>query len=229
MLCTLFKRKNITKVHYNRADLTVLKKVMKLYDVDGIEFTKEDYPIKTTMTTVYNMLATERLGVIHYPNASEKKEYCTYQLTAGGDYANDRKISHNEMLKFAPASQLLMDTQDKSMLPTTNNKQDSLTALYNLMSKSSCHISCDSGTAWVAISMGVKTIIVSKNSLYYPAGYFAMKYANIHDNVTVYQEGMVGVRLPSEMEYNMVCAERIGKPLMSYAKFISWCGSEKPE
>jgi hypothetical protein len=233
MLCTLFKHKDISRVFYNRADLAVLKQIMKIYDLpDTIEFIQTSKPIRTTMVSVYSMMANERLHLISPVWKEGEREYWSYQLGSNDATANDRSITIDEVKSHIPLDASIMsamNTQNPKYLPKNSSDVAPLDGLFDLMSNSSRHITCDSGTAWVAASMGIETIIISKNSLYFPSAHFAMKYANIHKNVTVYQEGIVGVRSPSAFEYNTICAARIKQPLMSYPNFIKAISESNPK
>lgn len=215
MLATLFKEKGITRVFYNRAELGVLKKVIKIYDIQPIEFIYETRPIDYTMVTVSHDMHKENIKLIKPTDITvAEQKYITYQLGSHNETASDRDITEKEMKKHITYPEMdLINTQELKYVTGP------LIDVFNLISSSAQHITCDSGTAFVATSLGIKTTIISKNSFYWPASWFNMQFFNSHENVTVYQEDELGVRIPNEIEYIHACSKNNAR-VPSYQHYI---------
>ena len=188
ILSTFFKNYNVEKVYYNRGEFKTLHK----------------------MVTVVKKLKSDNVLLIEPNINTRKKEYITYQLSSKNESAKDR----NTTLKHAKSYYSFEENSAKEDVTKIKNIDD----LVKCLSRSKHHLSIDSGTAWLAVSMGIDTTVISKNSYYFSDAYHYMKYLEIHKNVEIYQKHGLGVKIPSELEY-IIAAQENNIAVGSYSNY----------
>jgi len=211
ILSTYFKNYNVEKVYYNRGEFKTLYKILDVLNVPRPEFIKTTDRIKSNMVTVVKKLKSDSVLLIG-PNINTKeKEYITYQLSSKNESAKDR----NTTLKDAKNYYSFEENVVKEDVTKIKNIDD----LVECLSKSKHHLSIDSGTAWLAVSMGIDTTVISKNSYYFSDAYHYMKYLEIHKNVEIYQKHGLGVKIPSELDY-IITSQENNVAVGSYSNYI---------
>lgn len=199
ILCSLFKALGVNRVTYNRAELDVIREVMKKYDLDGeIEFKQSNDPQPYKMVDYVRYMYDNNISLVK-PNVEMRDlSYTTKQLGSKHDSARDRAMSLTEFKKFVKHPDLpCHDVAERKTIDS----------VYDLMQGSKHHISIDSGTAWLSASMGVPTTVYSKNSYYFADAYFYMKYLDKQSSVDVYQQDGKGVSVANNMQFNIAVQE----------------------
>lgn len=210
LLCTLIKELDVKTITYNRADLDTLKKMMPYYDVD-VEFKqRSDQGVIGYKMHDYVRYLNEKNVQLSVPNVKVEPEYDTCQLGSFQNNAADRAMTKVEYNKFR-RSEKSIEVSDMKTIPR----------MMECLSKSQHHVSIDSGTAWVAASMGIDTIVYSKNSYYFADAYFYMKYLDSQPTVEVHQQHGSGVRVSNELEFQTAILQNNARVDASYETYRS--------
>jgi hypothetical protein len=195
LLATFIKHYNITAVYYNRGEFKTLSTIFKKYNVKPPTFIPVTERISTTMVDILQDLTRHNIPLIKLDYIKNAK-WTTTQLKTKNNYGADRSVTKEEAEPHV---------ENLTLMPV--EKAKNISELINLMSQSEKHITMDSGTAWLSASMRIPTVVISKNSYYWPDAYHYMKYIETLENVEVYQQTGKGVKVATEEQYYQYAKE----------------------
>lgn len=209
LLATYCKAYNITEIITNRAieKKDTLKEIFSLYNVELPKFKQTIEPIKYNLAIISIDLLKNNIPLISPNIATSESDYITVQKTTTSLHGKDRHCTLDELM--------IMNSCKNYKEIKDTNIANTITDLVCLLKRSQEHLSIDSGTAWMAASMGIPTKIYSKNSYYFVGAWHYMNYLNSMGNVDVWQWHNKGIKVPTELEFN------IANPTnMTYDKYI---------
>jgi hypothetical protein len=208
ILATFIKHNNITTVYYNRGEFKTLSTILKKYNVKPPTFIPITERITSTMVDVLHDLTKHNIPLIELDYTKDPK-WTTTQLKTKNDYGADRAVTDEEAKPHV---------ENLTIMPV--EKAKNISALIDLISQSEKHITMDSGTAWLAASMKIPTVVISKNSYYWPDAYHYMKYIETLENVEVYQQENKGVQIATKTQF-LKYSKANGIKAMDYQKYKS--------
>tara|TARA_Y100000389_G_scaffold204831_1_gene259996 strand:- start:11078 stop:11764 length:687 start_codon:yes stop_codon:yes gene_type:complete len=206
LLATFIKHYNIKTIYYNRGEFKTLSIILKKYNVEPPTFIPVNERISITMLDILQDLTRHNIQLIKLDHIKNGK-CTTTQLKTKNDYGADRAVTKEEAKPYI---------ENLTVMPV--EKAKNISELINLMCQSEKHITMDSGTAWLSASMRIPTVVISKNSYYWPDAYHYMKYIETLENVEVYQQENKGVQIATEKQF-LKYSKANGIKAMDYQKY----------
>jgi len=212
ILASYIHNQGILEIHCNRPEPKMLLQVCDIYGIEPPVIKQVyDKTISYRMPHLCDEMRMKKIPLLKHPRTAAAGEVYTYQLASNRPTSKDRNMTMVEAEKHMKDDS---PREDVSKLKT-------LDSLINALWKSKKHVTIDSGTAWVAASLGIPTTVISKNSFYFADAYFYMKYLHSLQNVTVYQNDRKGVRMPTSIEYYENAKKNKVTLVQHFDKFIN--------